>query len=112
MAKNKKPAIDLRDDNFGAVLNCAVRYALGRMTYMPHLVTDFITPLLPELSDKTLWCFDHDITERRYEGGYGDPKIDEPMWMRFHAAVREERRRRGHDLYKSWRELEGGSDNA
>jgi len=28
--------IDVKDDNFGAVLNCAVRYCLGRQTYDEH----------------------------------------------------------------------------
>jgi hypothetical protein len=47
---------------------------------------------------------DQDLTEARWEGGYGDPKIDEPGWMRFHEAVRAERQMRGDTLYKSWRE--------
>ena len=103
--KAKTPAIDLQDDLFGTILNCAVRYAIGRRTYMPGLVIDFITPLIPHLSDKTLWCFDQDVTEARWNGGYGDPKIDEPGWMKFHGAVRAERAKRGHELYKSWREV-------
>ena len=98
--------IDLADDNFGTVLNCAVRYAIGRRTYMPGLVIDFITPLIPHLNDKTLWCFDQDITDARWTGGYGDPAIDEPKWMKFHAAVRAERSKRGKTLYKSWRDDE------
>lgn len=52
----KEPKIDLSNDDFGAVLNCAVRYTLGRRTYMPGLVIDYIRPLLPFLSSKTLWC--------------------------------------------------------
>ena len=33
MAKDKNaPVIDPADDEFGAVLNCAVRYAIGRRT--------------------------------------------------------------------------------
>ena len=104
MEKDKNvPVIDPADDEFGAVLNCAVRYAIGRRTYMPGLVIDFITPLLPRLSSKTLWCLDQDLTEARWEGGYGDPKIDEPGWMRFHEAVRAERQRRRDKLYVSWR---------
>ena len=95
------PKIDLADDNFGCVLNCAVRYAMGRETYMPSLVISFITPLLPYLSDNTLWRFDQDITEQQYQGGYGDKKIDEPDWMRFHVDVRSERSRRGLELYRS-----------
>lgn len=98
------PQIIPSGDVFGTVLNCAVRYACGRRTYMPSLVIDYITPLIPMLSDKTLWCFDQDLTEAKYTTGYGDPKIDEPGWKRFHAAVREERKKRGHTLYTSWRE--------
>ena len=102
--KTKVPAIDLQDDFFGTVLNCAVRYAIGRQTYMPSLVIDFIPPLIPYLNDKTLWCFDQDVTEARWTCGYGNPHIDEPGWMKFHEAVRSERTQRGHELYKSWRE--------
>lgn len=104
-----KPKFELENDNFGAVLNCAVRYAIGRQTYMPGLVIDFITPLLPYLSEKALWCFDQDITEQKYTGGtnpYGDPNIDEPDWMKFHKAVRAEREKRGQEPYKSWRETD------
>ena len=52
--------IDPHDDDFGAICNCAVRYAVGRRTYMPGLVIDFITSHLSELTDKTLWCFQQD----------------------------------------------------
>ena len=92
-----KPGVDPADDDFGAVLNCAVRYAIGRRTYMPSLVIGFITPLLTQLSDTTLWCFDQDIEEARYTTGYGDPKADEPMWERFHEAVKAERVKRGEE---------------
>lgn len=99
--------ISVENDNFGTILNCAVRYAMGRQTYMPSLVTDFITPLLPHVSDHALYIFDQDVTDQRYFGGYGDPKIDEPVWMRFHEAVRTEKTRRGLELYKDWRESSG-----
>lgn len=99
--KETKPTIDLQDDDFGAILNCAVRYAIGRQTYMPHLVIGFITPLIPYLNNKTLWCFDQDTTNAKWEGGYGDPRCDEPKWLTFREAVRAERTRRGEELYKS-----------
>lgn len=107
----KKPVVNLEDEFFGAVLNCAVRYAIGRRSYMPGLVIDFITPLIPHLSSKTLWCFDQDVTDARWAGGYGDPKIDEPGWMKFLDAVRAERKARGEQPYKSWREADGKCDN-
>lgn len=99
----KERAIDPSDDFFGTVLNCAVRYACGRQSYMPKLVVDFITPLIPKLSSKTLWCFDQDLTEAEFEVGYGNPTIDKPLWIEFHRKVRAERKRRGAELYESWR---------
>jgi hypothetical protein len=95
--------LDPANDDFGAILNCAVRYAIGRRTYMPGTVIGYITPLLSEINDRTLYVLDQDITDARYTGGYGDPKIDEPEWMRFLAAVQAEENRRGVEPYKNWR---------
>lgn len=81
-------------DDFGAVLNCAVRYCMGRQTYMPSLVIDFITPLLPKLNDKTLWCFQRDLSEPAIYGGFGDEKIDAPKWIEFKNAVEYEIKKR------------------
>lgn len=105
MSINEKPTISLDDDPFGAVLNCAVRYALGRQSYMPGVVIKFITPLLPYLNNRTLWCFDQDVTDARWYGGYGDPQIDEPGWMKFLNDVRNERISRGETPYVSHREF-------
>ena len=85
--KLKKPKIDLQDDDFGAVLNCAVRYCIGRQSYMPGLVIGFIRPMLPYISNRTLWCFDRDLDSADY---FGDPFIDEPAWKKFHEQVKEE----------------------
>lgn len=60
--------VDPTNDDFGAVCNCAVRYCLGRWSYMPSLVCGYITPLLPKLTDKTLNCFERDIAERKRTG--------------------------------------------
>lgn len=102
--KRNKPEIQLDDDAFGAVLNCAVRYALGRQSYMPGIVIRYITPLLPHLNNKTLWCFDKDVTEARQQSGYGDPQIDEPGWMKFLSDVRKERASRGETHYVTQKE--------
>lgn len=82
-----------RDDDFGgAVLNCAVRYALGRTSYMPRLVMDQIKPMLPDCSDKTLWCFERDISEwlncDKGWTAYDNPYCDD--WKLFLEAVRAE----------------------
>lgn len=79
--------IEREDDFGGAVLNCAVRYALGRRTYMPGLVMDEIRPMLKNCSGKTLWCFDKDITEWLEVGGHGPDDYGEE-WARFRDDVR------------------------
>ena len=82
--------IDPANDDFGAICNCAVRYAVGRRTYMPSLVIDFITPHLSELSDKTLWCFQRDLMERKNSGfDFGD-EFDLQNWMNFLKNVDKE----------------------
>lgn len=106
--KPAKPRIALDSDNFGCILNCAVRYAIGRQTYMPGLVIDFIKPLLPYVSERTLYMFDQDITDQKHMGGYGDSRIDEPLWMRFHQMIIEEELRRGVEPYKDWRSCQNG----
>ena len=83
--------IERYNDDFGAVCNCAVRYAIGRMTYMPSIVVGFIKPMLPKLDNRTLWCFERDIEDAN---GYGDPEVDKPLWMDFLKAVKSEIKRR------------------
>lgn len=87
--------IDVRDDNFGAVLNCAVRYTVGRRSYMPYLVASFITPLVPDLSTKTLWVIRNDINEAAKFDDLGDPNIDAPHWLGLREMVQKELVKRG-----------------
>ena len=79
------------DKNFESILLCAVRYVIGRRTYIPSLVIDYITTLLPYLSDNTLRLIANEITEHdTYEGGLGDEKIDKPYWEQFLRKIRLE----------------------
>ena len=85
-----KPKIDIEDDDFQTILNCAVRYSLGRQTYMPHLVVNYIKPLLPYLDNRTLYVFKRDIEEAIDDNRTGDPNIDKPIWVNFFTLVSEE----------------------
>ena len=77
--------------DFESILVCAVRYAIGRKSYMPSLVIDYITPLLPYLSENTLRLIANEITEHdTYEGSLGDEKIDRPYWEQFLRKIRLE----------------------
>lgn len=87
----KIPKIDVGDDDFGAILNCAVRYALSRRSYMPKLVTDYIRPLLPYLTTKTLDCFIRDLESVPH---LHEPCFCAPGWVSFLAVVQDEYNRR------------------
>ena len=77
--------------NFETILLCAVRYAIGRQTYMPSLVIDYITPLLPYLSEDVLKLLANEITKyEAYEGALGDEMIDRPYWEQFLRKIRLE----------------------
>lgn len=95
----KKPIVDISSDHFGALVNCAIRYCIGRCTYMPSLVMDEVRPWLPYLDWKTLDCMRRDIEEaaRRCSDydALGDPRIDVPMWMKFLDEVKKELEVRG-----------------
>lgn len=77
--------------DFETILLCAVRYAIGRQTYIPSLVIDYITPLLPYLSEDVLKLIADEIIEHyTYEGALGDEKIDKPYWEQFLRKIRLE----------------------
>ena len=86
-----QPQVGKIDKNFETILLCAVRYAIGRQTYIPSLVIDYITPLLPYLSEDVLKLIADEIIGRyTYEGALGDEKIDKPYWEQFLRKIRLE----------------------
>ncbi len=77
-------------DFFGAVLNCAVRYCIGRRTYMPGLVTDWIMQHCHGLlTAKTLHVMKRDIDEAKERDGLG-MDCDVATWMKFRAWLDKE----------------------
>ena len=84
--------ISRKNDFDGAVLNCAVRYAMGRMSYMPGLVMHQIEPILCYCSDKTLWCFEKDIEQWLHDGH--DEHAYQKEWEAFLQKVKAEIKKR------------------
>lgn len=75
------------------------RYAFGRMTYMPGVITDIIRANVDTLTDKCLTLLDRDLTDaaKHYEDVYKDSKeklsnygmeCDRQMWNAFHMWVK------------------------
>jgi hypothetical protein len=54
------------DDDFGCIINSALRYAIGRHTYMPSVVMEFVRKYLSVLDSKTICVMIEDI-EREAE---------------------------------------------
>lgn len=82
------------DENFGSILICAVRYALGRKTYMPSVVVEFIKPIVKNLDSKTLNVMANDIKSADDENQLGDPTIDAPVWRSLRDACLDEMQKR------------------
>lgn len=78
----------LDNDDFGALCNCAVRYALGRQSYMPYLVCRYLKKILRNLNWKTIGCMERDIREADKFGGYGD-NCDYQEWMGLLGELRK-----------------------
>ena len=51
------------DDDFGCIINSAVRYALGRYTYMPSTVASFVRKYLAIIDTKTIGIMLEDINK-------------------------------------------------
>lgn len=49
------------DNDFGCIINSALRYAIGRHTYMPSVVMDFIRKYIDVLDTKTISVMIDDI---------------------------------------------------
>lgn len=95
MRKKKTETIPI-SDNLYIVAICAVRYALGRRTYMPGLVTDWVMASFTGRMPKgTAEIMMRDIQEQREMGeragysGLGDP-CDVRTWEKFETWLKEE----------------------
>ena len=49
--------------DFELMMICALRYAIGRGTYVPDMAISYIRYLIPQLSVKTLYVMKRDIEE-------------------------------------------------
>lgn len=87
-----KLKIDQTD--FGTLCICAIRYCHGRMTYMPDLVREIITPHLTELADRELEVMIEDCGYQERMHLYGDERIDKPGWLDWKKTLEAEKERR------------------
>lgn len=73
------------DDDFGVIINAALRYSICRHTYMPSTVVDFIRRYIDILDERTLHVICTDI-ERELQT---PSNVDNPaMWQELHTECR------------------------
>lgn len=89
-------SVNVDEQDFGTVCICALRYAMGRETYMPSLVRDFVRPLLNRLPDKTLAVMINDCEEQERMNLWGSVTIDKPGWIKWKHELLAEKERRGN----------------
>ena len=81
------------DRDFGTICICAVRYSLGRETYMLSLVQQFIHRNLNLIDGYSLAVMVRDVKDAP---SYGNETIDKPGWMNFLAVLEKELKDRGY----------------
>lgn len=67
-------------EQYNEIFLGAVKYSLGRRTYMPHLVMDFLRPLSPYFDINTRAAMIRIIKDAN---NLGDERIDKPAWLNF-----------------------------
>ena len=95
---SNKIQLNPNNDNVGAVLISAIRYACGRRTYMPSIVVNVILPIVAQLNDKNLCCMERDIREQE-RFGYGD-ECDRVEWIKLLKALQGEIEKRGIERWR------------
>ena len=77
--------------DFELMIVCALRYSIGRESYMPSITIDYIRYLIPMLSANTLFVMQRDIRETITNYGRIKSKLYmEVEWIGLEAELRKE----------------------
>lgn len=77
------------DNDFGCIVNSALRYAIGRHTYMPGVVRDFIRKYMNVLDSRTLVVAIRDIDEELRLGDLDEADEWSLLRSELHARLDE-----------------------
>lgn len=69
----------IKDEDYGLIVGCALRYALGRRTYITGIVSEYIERNLDNLDERTIAVMIRDIHEAEHDKMLGD-KCDASAW--------------------------------
>lgn len=83
-----------RDDDFSELAVCAVRYALGRATYVSYSVPKAIFNNIDLMRTNSLKVIVRDIASHKENYGKIGMGCDEKSWLNFKAELEAELKRR------------------
>ena len=83
----------ISDSDFQLILLSAMRHAMGRKTYMPSVIADYIKRHLPHLDDKFLTLAADDIRQHLEDYAEHEPNLN--LWQGLLDALETERSDRG-----------------
>ena len=82
-----------KDEDLGLICICAVRYSLGRMTYMPYVVCSFIKRNVDKLNKNSIYVIKRDIEDAQ-NGHHLGMACDEREWLELKAFLEEKENER------------------
>lgn len=84
--------ISRKDNNGGLVLVCAVRYALGRYTYMPEHIIGELSSMIKDIPTRSLRIIAMDIEDeiKMYDRTPGLDLACRDKWIAFKGKIEEE----------------------
>ena len=94
METDNKPGITLSAEDFGTLCICALRYCMGRETYMPDLVRSIVRQHLTEMNGKDVLVMEGDCDVQERMELWGSDSIDKPGWLKWHEEISAELKRR------------------
>lgn len=95
--RDEEPSVPI-DKDFESMMISALRYAMGRKSYIVSMTIDYITPILPSLSDTTITCMFRDIDEKFNMCDALGMEQDRLAWGRFYQNLSKEKERRKKEV--------------
>lgn len=94
---NKIKTIPL-DQDFEQMLISALRYALGRSSYITSLTAEYISKLIPDLSNNPLLVMQRDLRNEFHQpdNRFGLSMRDSSIWWELLEKIEEELDKRGY----------------
>ena len=80
----------MMDKELQQIYICAIRYCMGRKSYMPSIVVNYIIPKLKDLDTNTIRVMLEDCKDQEDTENWGNEYIDKPLWLNWGKELSKE----------------------